>query len=396
MCSGQDRAVDARFYELAPAPLRFLGCNSVDLVCTFVVPLRCSSRMRDGRLSWVSVAGIRRLTSGFLGMFRHMDQRTREFRCFVGSVALFAVALFAIAIGAEPLQAQDIAGAGRAYQQAQQAELSEDHARAAELYELADSLAASPEALRSALRSRLRAGHNAMAAGHAERLVRLYPDDASSRELAEETLGELRPTLEKVRVSCSAACRVLVDESSATLENSQTHEFFVSPGDHEISASFQHGQADPEQITSRRGGERELAFEAPPPPPEIETAPSTAGGSAGRSPLRAQEEGGLSPWFFATGLAVSVGLAAAATATGLRTRSLHDDWEADRSNRDLYDEGSGFQLATNILIGTAGAAALTTLIFAFLTDWGGDDEEVLPVALQLGPGEMSGTFTVNL
>src|SRR5687768_599387 len=50
--------------------------------------------------------------------------------------------------------AQDVAAAANAFARAQKAELAGDHAAAAELYELADSLAPAPEALRSALKAR--------------------------------------------------------------------------------------------------------------------------------------------------------------------------------------------------------------------------------------------------
>ena len=99
----------------------------------------------------------------------------------LGLVATLAAAPHALADG-------DVAGAAGAFSRAQRAELAGDHARAAEFYELADSMAPTPEALRSALRTRLAAGQRAIAAARAESLRSRYPDDAESKALADKTL----------------------------------------------------------------------------------------------------------------------------------------------------------------------------------------------------------------
>src|SRR3954451_24716015 len=76
-------------------------------------------------------------------------------------------------------RADDVSGAANAFSRAQKAELSADFAAAAELYELADSLAPAPEALRSALRARKSAGQLEIAAVRAEELMERYPTDAT-------------------------------------------------------------------------------------------------------------------------------------------------------------------------------------------------------------------------
>src|SRR5690348_3074599 len=67
--------------------------------------------------------------------------------------------------------AQDVSAAANAFSRAQKAELGGDHEAAAELYELADSLAPAPEALRSALKARKSAGQLGAAAVLAEALL---------------------------------------------------------------------------------------------------------------------------------------------------------------------------------------------------------------------------------
>ena len=108
-------------------------------------------------------------------------------------------------------QEQDVVAAASAFTRAQQAELSGQHARAAELFELADRAAPTPEALRSATRARLAAGQTEAAAGNAEELLRRYPDDQTSKELAERVLAEARPQLMRMTLQCSDPCTVVVD-----------------------------------------------------------------------------------------------------------------------------------------------------------------------------------------
>ena len=82
------------------------------------------------------------------------------------AVLLSPIGLLATATPA----AADVNGAAKAFSQAQEAMLSGDSARAADLYELADELAPSAPALRNATRARLAAGHYASAANNAAAL----------------------------------------------------------------------------------------------------------------------------------------------------------------------------------------------------------------------------------
>lgn len=291
--------------------------------------------------------------------------------------------------------AQDVAAAARAFRQAQQADIAERFGRAAELYELADSIAPSPQALRSALRSHLRAGHVAAAATKAEQLMWRYPNDETSQTLAEQTLEEVRPRLARVLVGCNEPCSVMVDGASVSFEDATEHQFYVSSGEHRITARFNSGVADAESLTAEEGGQHSFSFDAP--------GSSSRVSSAGTGDAVSGESGGLPPWMLITSAALTVGLAGAATGFGLHTQSLHDDWEADQSNQSLYDEGRDFQLVTNVFIIAAGVGALSTLVLALLTDFGGDDSEdgegeeqadEDPVAVNVGFGTLG--FTLDL
>src|SRR5690606_10074651 len=103
---------------------------------------------------------------------------------------LSIVLISMLTLGGEA-SADDVAAASNAYTRAQRAMLAGDYSGAADLFELADSLAPSAAALRSAVRARYAADHETVAATHAAELLRRYPDDVESRRFAERILEEL-------------------------------------------------------------------------------------------------------------------------------------------------------------------------------------------------------------
>ena len=289
-----------------------------------------------------------------------------------------------------PLSAQDVAAAGRAFQTAQRAELSEDDARAAEFYELADSIVPSPEALRSALRTRRAAGQNAIAAGHAEALLERYPDDDTSRNLARATLSEVRDELARVQVQCGAiACRIVVDGETVTVQRAQNHIFYLVPGLREVAAEFPNGTTEPQELEVVARADASIEFESPPAPAEaVQALPS--GGPRELGARAEEDQGGISPWFFVVGVVATVGLGAGTLISGLQAVSAGDDFDNNGRTQALFDEADRLETQTNILIGITGAAAATTLLFAILTDWDGEQESLErgDVALRSGPGDM--------
>lgn len=96
--------------------------------------------------------------------------------------------------------------------------------------------------------------------------------------------------------------------------------------------------------------------------------------------------GGLSPVVFFVGAGLTVVSGVFATVSGLNTISARDQYEqyaqsqepsaeAQQYAKELYDDGVARQTRTNVLIGLTGALAVGTVVMAFLTDWGGDDEQ---------------------
>lgn len=305
----------------------------------------------------------------------HVARRARSLR---GVIVAFGIGLAGVCM-AQPALAQDVAAAANAFARAQKAELAGDHAAAAELYELADSLAPAPEALRSALKARRAAGDLPAAAVLAEELLRRYADEKRSKELADATLSEAKEKLMRYEVKCQLRpCSVVVDGAAAGTEAKETHVLYIEPGKHEISASFGTLHAEAQSVTGDAGGNGALSFEAPPEPKRPRSAvgaPASASGSTtadfGSDAGIQRTDSGLPPWMFVTGAVVTVGLGAVSVWSGLDVLNAHDDYEG-KETEPAYQEGRDKERRTNILIGATAAAGVATAVLGIFTDWGGN------------------------
>jgi hypothetical protein len=278
--------------------------------------------------------------------------------------------------------AQDVAGAANAFSRAQKAELSGDHDTAAELYELADGLAPAPEALRSALKARKAAGQLGSAAQHAERLLRRYPSDKRSKDLAEATLEEAKRKLARVEIQCRPkACGLVVDGAAGSSEVSEVHVIFVDPGKHEVNAAFGPERATPKTTMAKAGDRTLFTFEAPAASasgPRItdaggKTALGTASLDASGDRGVKGPSHGLSPWIFATGAVVTTALGVATLWSGLDVLSAHDAYRGNETQA-TYDDGLDKEKRTNVLIGVTAVAGIATGVVALFTRWGGSSD----------------------
>ena len=293
-------------------------------------------------------------------------------------MVMFAIAgasCAAVLAVAESAGAQDVAGAANAFSRAQKADLSGDHDTAAELYELADSLAPTPEALRSAIRARKQAGQLGSAAAHAERLLHRYPDDKRSKDLAEATLEEAKRKLARIEVHCKPkGCGLVVDGSAGSSEVTERHVVFLDPGKHEVNAAFGPDRAVPKVAQVKAGDRTSFTFEAPAPStgPRMTDSggktgvnvPADATADRGVKPQR-----GLSPWIFATGAVVTAGLGAVTVWSGLDVMSAHDAYRGHETPQ-AYQDGLDKERRTNLLVGATVTAGLTTIVLAYFTRWG--------------------------
>jgi hypothetical protein len=310
-------------------------------------------------------------------------------------VILFAVGLTAWTAEA---RAEDVGGAARAFSQAQEAMLGGDAARAADLYELADELAPSAPALRNAARARLAAGHLAMAATNAAALLRRYPSDKDSREIAEAILARLSPQLAQLNVTCSLACTVLVDGKVITSQSREQHAVFLQPGARTVTASFDGERKSSKQITATAGQATDVRLDAPPRPVASKAAtsnPANAPAVTRRSEPVKSSKGGLSRWWTLGGGVVTVGLGTATALSGMATLSSRDDIRAAVTAGDearamtLYDTGREQQSRTNILLGATVAAGVGTIILSVFTNWSGERKEANVALVPSSTGGMS-------
>jgi hypothetical protein len=295
--------------------------------------------------------------------------------CALGSIGMLA---FLLTIAPHAFAEGDVAAAAAAFSRAQRAELAGDHARAAEFYELADSMAPTPEALRSSLRTRLLAGQRAIAAARAESLRGRYPDDAESKALADKTLAELGSQLGRFEVECRPrACAVIVDDEAAAADAQTNHVIYLEPGSHQIAAAFGSLRADAKPVEAKAGERGKLEFDAPPAPVQpaatgVSGAEGQTGISGGDVARDAKRSGGVSPVWFAVSAVVTTGVGAAAIWSGIDTLNQRDDYDKNRT-QEGYEDGLDLERRTNLLFAGTGVAAVCTVVIAAFTDWSGEE-----------------------
>jgi tetratricopeptide (TPR) repeat protein len=93
-------------------------------------------------------------------------------------------------------------------------------------------------------------------------------------------------------------------------------------------------------------------------------------------------------WFWATA-ATAVALGIGATATGALAYGTNQDFRQN-GDADLREQGQALQLATNVLIGLAGASAVAAFVLAFFTEWHRDEPaaDAARLSARLAPGAM--------
>ena len=300
------------------------------------------------------------------------------------SMRLTILSAVVVTMTATTARADDVAGAAKAFSQAQQAMVTGEYAQAADLYELADELAPSAPALRNAVRARLAAHHDAMAATLAAELLRRYPNDKESRDIAEEVLSKLSPQLTQFDITCDEACAITLDGKAASPKARTHHLFFAQPGPRTVKAVFDADRRSSKDVNAEPGRTETVRFHAPPRPvAPVASPPAGAAGSAAALTTRAAAppHHGLSrAWIIGAGV-VTVGLGIAAGLQGKATLDTRDQIEAAVADNDaqramsLYNDGRDQQLRTNLLLGATAAAGATTLMLAFFTDWSGGSQE---------------------
>lgn len=269
----------------------------------------------------------------------------------------------------------DVAAASEAFRLAQRAELAKDFERAAEFYELADSLDPSDASLRSATKMRFAAGQHAAAGTSALALRRRYPDSGKSERLAALVLSKVKTELGRFDVRCDRPCVLASDNAAVSTERSLSHDVFLAPGSHDLTASFDSGVTSVETVAVTAGQKGALSFVRPASDDDLEptepamVAPWDRKAEQDDGPRSANGRQRLSPIWFAVGATATVGLGAGALASGLITLQRKDTFDESPTQARL-DDGQRLQLQTNVLIGVTAAVAVGTTVIAVFTDWG--------------------------
>ncbi|MCD6499622.1 MAG: hypothetical protein J7M25_15130 [Deltaproteobacteria bacterium] len=113
--------------------------------------------------------------------------------------------------------------------------------------------------------------------------------------------------------------------------------------------------------------------------------------SAGGTSTRSRSWQRLHWAYFASTLAVAVGLAAGATWSSIHSKKLYDDYMDDRSNAQLRSDGITSVRTSNILWGVAGGLGAAAVILAVFTRWRRHSErnaaaQVIPIVSPGGAG----------
>lgn len=272
----------------------------------------------------------------------------------------------------------DVRTAARAFEEGQRAQLQNDYARAASLFEIAHRAAPAAPAIRSAISNHRAAGALARAATLSVVAAVEFPD-AETLALTSEVLAEAEATLGRVDVRCTSPCALSVDGQLASMSEVDALRIFVTPGRHVVVARF--GEAEvPSDVDAAAQSLTTLELDAPPEPePVVEPEPlpieepiEEPGPSA---PPTETERSGLSPLITYVGLGETAVLGAVLIWSLVDTANASDDYHANPT-RAGYEDGRNRVRRTALLGAATGVAGIATLLIAVLaTDWSGGHED---------------------
>lgn len=291
-------------------------------------------------------------------------------------------------------RAQESSGADRdaaatAYDRGTSSFLSHDYPRAAQWFETAYRLAPNPQALLGAIRSHERAGDLLRAATLSLRAQAFHPEDQALARQAETILAQATPLYFRVDVTCTApdgldaTCTVELD---GTVQ-SHTSCFVAPDADHRVVASFETGPAET-TVRGAAGETRAISLEAPAAPVvvAVEGGGTNVDGTDGPPPPGSG--GGISPAFFVTGLVLTAAAGGVLIWSGVDALDGVPAYEMEPTVERLAD-GQMRETRTNVMIGVTAGLALTTLIFAIVTDWDGDPPAAVATSDDAVPEEAS-------
>lgn len=297
--------------------------------------------------------------------------------CLAAALAWISLPTVAAAQASEAATPGQIRAAAEAFDLGRDAYQRDAFVGAAEQFERADSQATSSTALEYAMRAREKAGQLDRAATLAALGLARHPDDGNLTQLAAALLDGAKPELFELRVSCSEACELAVDEKIVHGAPALTRLVYLLEGRHSVRAGFRENRTLSRDIDASRNMHGSVRFA---PLPLETTRPKLALSTASKmqfAPARQEPRtGGWSPALFWVGVGLTASAGAATIWSGIDTLNnpgeerVQSECDPGDESCAVYQEGLQNQRRTNILLGVTGGFGVGTLLLGlFATDW---------------------------
>jgi len=297
----------------------------------------------------------------------------------------------------------DIKRAAASYDLGRERIREENYVEAAERFETADDHAPSAVALRWAITARKEAGHLDRAATLAALALARYPENEALAEQAQGVIDEVGGDLAKLSVTCDSACELLLNNKIVHGQSAESRVLYVEPGSVSVRASWSEDRNESETVEVQAGDEQEVSFYAPVVVDEPAAEPAADAISmetSSEDPVADSGEAkGWHPGIFYTGLGLTVVGGGATVLLGLNAQNnpgkdvVREMCVSGDTSCPEYEEGRRNQMFVNIAVGATAAFGAFTIVSAFLTDWGGGDEE--SATLREGDLSIRPTFAVG-
>lgn len=226
------------------------------------------------------------------------------------------------------------------------------------------------------------------------------------RRAVDEAEGDVRQYLGEIVVLVNVSGATITIDGELAGRTPLDDPVPVAVGHHEVEATSE--GYEPARATVAVGSRESASVDLTLTPVAADRRPEVANGSA----VVGGDDAGLSSaWFWAAaGTAVALGLGGAVT--GALVLAAEDDYatvrdacaagdrQACAAGPGIVDDYDDYQLATNVLLFSAGAFAATALVLGLLTDWGGEESAptgaVVTAAPVAGPSGGAAGFAVGL
>jgi hypothetical protein len=265
-----------------------------------------------------------------------------------------------------------------------------EYGAAARAFLKADSIVPSADAVENAIVAARKANDHLLVVQTARRAEAHAPDNPKLAAEAREALAEAAPHLARVQLGCDVApCHLVLDGDPA---DAGSH--YLLPGTHSVDAVAGSARAHRNLALNAGATYRVVLHPAAPAAHATRPAPAAAPTQPSRraTPPDAPHRP-LSPPVFYLGAAVTVGLAAATTWSGLDALAKKRDLPADYSPVQGDDVRSRMRRSDYLLGGAVLAGAITAWMGISLVDWGGGKASAALAPTRRGAvGALGGRF----